>query len=93
MSDGERMRLDVFLWRVRLFKTRSAAAEAVEAGVRVERDGLVRRIDKPATPAAAGDLVSLGLARGQGVLRILALPERRGPASEAALCYEWVTTP
>jgi ribosome-associated heat shock protein Hsp15 len=93
MSDTARMRLDVFLWRARLFKTRGAAAAAIEAGVRVERDGLVRRTDKPATLAAPGDLVGLDLPRGQGVLRILALPERRGPAPEAALCYEWVNAP
>jgi ribosome-associated heat shock protein Hsp15 len=92
--DPERLRLDLFLWRARLFKTRGAAADAVEAGCRIERDGQVRRVDKPATSVTPGDLISFGGGHGarggQRIVRILSLPGRRGPASEAALCYEAV---
>jgi ribosome-associated heat shock protein Hsp15 len=92
MSDEARMRLDVWLWRARFFKTRTSASDAIESeGARIERDGQVRRIDKPATQLASGDLVSFVNASGQHVLRVLDLPARRGPASEAALCYEAVT--
>lgn len=90
MTD-ERMRLDVFLWRTRFFKTRTAATEAVERrGARIERDGQVRRIDKPAANVAEGDLLSFASPAGPRIIRILSLPERRGPAPEAALCYEAV---
>ena len=41
---------------------------------------------------ASGDLISFVNASGSHVLRVLGLPARRGPASEAALCYEAVTT-
>lgn len=86
------MRLDLWLWRTRFFRTRTAASEAIGAeGARIERDGQVRRIDKPAAPLAAGDLVSFANASGPHVLRVLGLPSRRGPATEAALCYEVVT--
>lgn len=88
--DPGRLRLDLFLWRARFFKTRGAAADAVEAGCRIERDGQVRRIDKPATTVAPGDLISFKGHGDQKIVRILSLPERRGPASEAALCYEAV---
>ncbi len=84
----ERMRLDVWLWRVRFFKSRSAAADAItESGVRIERDGMVRRIDKPSTSLATGDLLSFVNPSGAHLVRVLLLPERRGPAVEAAQCY------
>jgi ribosome-associated heat shock protein Hsp15 len=85
----DRMRLDVFLWRARFFKARTSATEAVETqGARIERDGQVRRIDKPATPVEAGDVLSFTAPSGSKLVRILSLPARRGPPAEAALCYE-----
>jgi ribosome-associated heat shock protein Hsp15 len=87
----DRMRLDVFLWRARFFKARTSATEAIEtAGARIERDGQVRRIDKPATPVEPGDILSFAAPSGNRLVRILSLPARRGPPSEAALCYEAV---
>lgn len=86
---AERMRLDVWLWRARFFKARSAAADAVESqGFRIERDGQVRRVEKPATPVEPGDLLSFAAPSGRRLVRILLLPARRGPPAEAALCYE-----
>ena len=90
-KDLSRMRLDVFLWRARFFKARSAATDAIEGkGARIERDGQVRRIDKPATPVEPGDILAFRAPSGQKLVRILSLPARRGPPSEAALCYEAV---
>ena len=92
MTGEDRMRLDVWLWRTRFFKTRTAASAAIESeGARVERDGQVRRIDKAATLVTSGDLVNFVNPSGPQVLRVLSLPPRRGPASEAAVCYEHVT--
>lgn len=90
-EDESRMRLDVFLWRARFFKARTSATEAVEAsGARIERDGQIRRVDKPATPVEAGDILSFACPAGIRLIRILLLPQRRGPPAEAALCYEAV---
>lgn len=87
-SDPDRMRLDIWLWRARLFKTRALAADAISGvGARIERDGQTRRIDKPATSVAPGDLVAITTPAGPQLVRILLLPDRRGPASEAALSY------
>lgn len=92
MSDDDdtgRMRLDVFLWRARFFKARTSATEAIEAqGARIERDGQVRRVEKPAIPVEPGDILSFRAPSGPKLVRILSLPTRRGPPSEAALCYE-----
>lgn len=89
MNDTGRMRLDVWLWRARFFKARTAATEAIETkAARIERDGQVRRIDKPATPVEPGDVVSFSAPSGHRLVRILALPGRRGPPAEAALCYD-----
>lgn len=86
------MRIDVFLWRARFFKTRSAASDAVSGrGARIERDSQVRRVDKPAASVSVGDLLSFPGAGGARIVRVLALPGRRGPPAEAALCYESVT--
>lgn len=85
----DRMRLDVFLWRARFFKARTSATEAIETqGARIERDAQVRRIDKPATPVEAGDVLSFAAPSGPKLVRIISLPSRRGPPAEAALCYE-----
>jgi len=84
----DRMRLDVFLWRARFFKARTSATAAIEtAGARIERDGHVRRIDKPATQVEAGDVLSFAAPSGPKLVRIVSLPVRRGPPAEAALCY------
>lgn len=87
----DRLRLDVFLWRARFFKTRTSATEAIESrGARIERDAQVRRIDKAATPVEAGDVLSFAAPSGPKLVRIISLPGRRGPPAEAALCYETI---
>ena len=88
----DRMRLDVFLWRARFFKARTSATEAIETvGARIDRGGQVRRIDKPATPVEPGDILSFACPAGIRLIRVLSLPERRGPPAEAAQCYEAVS--
>jgi ribosome-associated heat shock protein Hsp15 len=86
---ADRMRLDLWLWRARFFKTRGAASAAIETGsIRIERDGHVRRVEKPATTISVGDLLSFANLSRSHLLRIVSLPVRRGPAPEAVLCYE-----
>ncbi len=86
---GDRMRVDIWLWRARFFKTRSLASDAIaSSGARAERDGQVRRIEKASATIAAGDLLSFTCPSGARVVRVLVLPQRRGPAIEAVACYE-----
>jgi ribosome-associated heat shock protein Hsp15 len=79
------LRLDRYLFFIRFVKSRTLAQGLIEAG-HVRIDG--RRVVKPADEVRVGSIVALPL-RGQvRVLRVMALPARRGPASEARLAYE-----
>lgn len=79
------MRIDRFLFFIRLQKSRTLAQGLVETGY-VRIDG--RRVEKPSEPVRVGSVVALPLHGRVRVLRVLALPERRGPAAEARACYE-----
>jgi ribosome-associated heat shock protein Hsp15 len=78
------MRIDRWLFAVRLFRSRSAAADAVSGG-RVHLNGDRVKASRAVKP---GDTVTF--TRGAVVFecRVAAVPLRRGPASEAARCYD-----
>lgn len=82
-TDEQRHRIDKWLWHVRLFKTRSIAADAVSGG-KVKVDG--ERV-KPAHALRVGQRVAVTLGDRAVELEVLALPPRRGPASQAQACY------
>lgn len=88
MSEGDRLRLDVWLWRARFVKTRALAASMIaEGGVRLIRDGASRQIDKAATAVAPGDALAFRLRGSLKVVRIEGLGTRRGPPAEARALY------
>lgn len=78
------MRIDKWLWAARLFKTRSAASEAVLGG-RVHVNGA--RV-KPAKELSNGDMLEVTLRTQKRTVRVTALSDRRGPATQAATLYE-----
>ena len=82
------MRIDRFLHCIRLVKSRSLAQALIDSG-HVRIDG--KRVEKPSEPVRVGSVIALPLREEVRVLRVLALPERRGPASEARLCYREIT--
>jgi ribosome-associated heat shock protein Hsp15 len=79
------MRIDRFLFFIRLVKSRTLAQSVIEGG-HVRIDG--RRVEKPSEEVRAGSIVAVPLHGGVRVLRVLALPGRRGPAPEAQACYQ-----
>jgi ribosome-associated heat shock protein Hsp15 len=79
------VRIDRYLHCIRLAKSRTLAQALVEAG-HVSIDGM--RALKPSEPVRVGSVVALPLRGEVRILRVLALPDRRGPASEARTCYE-----
>lgn len=79
------MRIDRYLHCIRLVKSRTLAQGLVEEG-RVRIDG--RRVLKASEAVKVGNVIVLPLHDRVRVLRVLALPERRGPASEARGAYE-----
>ena len=83
------MRIDLFLHRIRLVKSRRLAQSVIETGY-VRVDG--KRIEKASEQVQEGSVIALPLQGKVRVIRILALPARRGPASEARTCYEELET-
>ena len=79
------MRLDKWLWQARFFRTRTLATGIVAKGA-VRVNG--RKAQKPASPVGAGDTLTFVQGDAVRVIRVLGLPGRRGPASEAAELYE-----
>jgi ribosome-associated heat shock protein Hsp15 len=76
-------RIDRWLFGVRLFKSRSLAAQAVSGG-KVHVNGARVR---PSHGVRPGDLVSFSRSSVDFECHVAAIPERRGPAREAAICY------
>ena len=78
------MRIDLFLHRIRLAKSRSLAQAIIEQGTtRIEG----KRAEKPSDGVKVGSVIALPLGGRVRVIRVLTLPERRGPASEARSVY------
>ena len=79
------MRLDRYLFFIRLVKSRTLAQALIEAG-HVRIDG--HRVSKTAEEVRVGCVIALPLRGEVKVLRVTALPDRRGPSAEARLAYE-----
>ncbi|MFC3691254.1 RNA-binding S4 domain-containing protein [Chenggangzhangella methanolivorans] len=77
-------RVDVWMWRARVVKTRSLAAKLAQSG-HVRLNG--RRIDAAGRAVRVGDVLTIALDRSVLVLEIVDLGERRGPAVEAQMLY------
>ena len=82
MADG--LRLDKFLWFARIVKTR-ALAQTMAEGRRLRLNGRV--VDKAHTAVRIGDVLSFARRGTVCVLKVEALPLRRGPPAEARALY------
>ena len=79
-----RLRLDKWLWQARFFKTRALSAALVEAGhCRINGNRTV----KPGHAVAEGDVLTFAQGTRIRVVRVLAIGQRRGPATEAQRLY------
>lgn len=78
------MRLDQFLHYARFAKSRSIAAELTRSGT-FRLDG--RRVERAHVPVRVGCVLAFVRGDALRVVRIIRLPERRGPAAEAATLY------
>ena len=87
MSDLEAVRIDKWMWAVRLYKTRSLATEACKAG-HVEVDG--NKV-KPAREVRVGETVCALAGDVRRTLRVVGLLDRRVGAPEVKLYAEDLT--
>lgn len=78
------IRLDKLLWYLRFARSRSVAQAMVAAG-HIRLDG--RRITRASAAVHAGETLVLPVGERIEVIRLLSLPQRRGPAPEAQACY------
>jgi len=79
------VRLDRYLHCIRLVKSRTLAQTLIATG-HVRIDG--RRVEKPSEEVRVGSILAFPLRDRVRVLKVLTLPQRRGPAPEARACYE-----
>lgn len=77
------VRLDLWLWAARFYKTRSLAKQAIESN-KVEVDG---QAAKPSRTVKLGELLRVRRGEETFEIEVLALSGKRGPASVAQTLY------
>ncbi|HEU5401571.1 MAG TPA: S4 domain-containing protein [Terriglobales bacterium] len=77
------VRMDIWLWAARFFKTRALAKRACEIG-RVQSNG---HEAKPAREVRVGDRLQVTTDSGDFEIDVLQLSESRGPAAVAQTLY------
>ena len=79
------IRIDQFLFFIRIFKSRSLSAKHISNG-NITVQGI--RIRKPNRNVVVGDLITVKIREHIKAITILKIPVRRGPFCEAKECYE-----
>lgn len=82
-GDGDRMRLDKWLWAARFYKTRALASEAVDGG-KVHLNG---QRSKPGKEVRIGSRLQINKGGLEWDIEVAVLPAQRRPASEAQGFY------
>lgn len=79
------IRIDLWLWHARFFKTRSIAAKAIKGSrFRINR----QIVSKTSQQVRPGDVLTFPRGKEICVIEVLAIAERRGPAGEARQLYK-----
>ena len=82
------LRLDVYLYYIRIFESRSLATKYILSN-RLRISGQVTQ--KPHKMISIGDVLSMTIRGNVKILKILDIPNRRGPYSESLNFYEDIT--
>ena len=87
MTEIEKLRIDKYLWAIRLFKTRSAASTACEKGrVKSKEDSV-----KASRIVRIGDEYEVKTEEKKWVIKVIALLPKRVQYSEAIKYYQDLT--
>lgn len=86
---AEKLRIDKYLWSIRLFKTRSLATDACRAG-RVKKEGTNI---KPSYEVKVGEVYQVSKAVEKKTIKVLELLYTRLEAKKAVLAYQDLTPP
>lgn len=83
MTEKEKIRVDKYLWAIRLYKTRSLAAEACEKG-KVKLNG---NNVKPAKAVSVGDEYEAKTENKKWLIKVIGIIDKRVPYIEAIKHY------
>ena len=86
--ETKNIRLDLYLFYIRIFKSRNLATKFIISN-RLRISGQV--IQKPHKLISIGDVLSLPIQDYVKILKVVDIPKRRGPFSEALNYYEDTT--
>jgi len=89
METKEKLRVDKYLWAIRLFKTRSQAGDACDKG-KVKMGGINIKASKT---VSIGDVYEVKTEQKRWTIRVTGLLEKRVQFSEAILHYTDITPP
>ncbi|OCX54536.1 RNA-binding protein [Mucilaginibacter sp. PPCGB 2223] len=87
MAEKEKLRIDKYLWAIRVFKTRTLAADACKAG-RVKLDGVNV---KPSREVRINEIYQVAKGPDRRMIKVTGLLENRVDAKTAVNFYEDVT--
>jgi ribosome-associated heat shock protein Hsp15 len=87
MAEKEKLRIDKYLWAIRIFKTRTLAADACKAG-RVKLDS---QNIKPSHEVRIGEIYQVSKGIERKVLKVTGLLEQRADAKTVIDFYEDIT--
>ena len=82
------LRLDIYLYYIRIFKSRSLATKFVSNN-RLRISGQVTQ--KPHKMICIGDVLTMTINDNTKILKVLDIPNRRGPYSETLNFYKDIT--
>ena len=82
------LRLDIYLYYIRIFKSRSIATKFVSTN-RLRISGKVTQ--KPHKMISVGDVLTMTINNNIKILKVLDIPSRRGPYPESLNFYEDIT--
>ena len=86
--ENKNIRLDLYLFYIRIFKSRNLATKYIISN-RLRISGQVTQ--KPHKLISIGDVLSLPIQDYVKILKVVDIPKRRGPFSEALNYYEDIT--
>ena len=86
--EKKNIRLDLYLFYIRIFKSRNLATKFIISN-RLRISGQVTQ--KPHKLISIGDVLSLPIQDYVKILKVVDIPKRRGPFSEASNYYEDIT--
>ena len=86
--ENKNIRIDLYLFYIRMFKSRNLATKFINSN-RLRILGQV--IQKPHKLISTGDVLSLSIQDNIKILKVVDIPNRRGPFSEALNYYEDLT--